>query len=79
MDSATFVITFNNSLNNLSEGDQLIIAIERKCLTLYQLDGEDVVLRDFDSVSLEKKLTVIEMKHVQYMSRNYVLIFCNER
>lgn len=46
------MITFNNAVSNLSEGDQILIAIERNCLTLYEIDGSDVLLRDFDSVSL---------------------------
>lgn len=73
------MITFNVAGSNSNEGDQLLVAIERKCLTLYEVEGSDVLLKDFDSVSLEKRLTVIEMKHVQYLSRSYVLIFCIER
>ena len=46
------MITFNIGGTNSSDGDQVLVAIERKCLTLYQIEGDEVLLRDFDSVSL---------------------------
>ena len=54
-----------------------MVTIERKCLTLYQIDHDDIQLKDFDSVSLEKKLVVIEMKYIQHEGKHYVLIFGN--
>ena len=53
------------------------MTIERKFLTLYQIDNEEIQLKDFDSVSLEKKLIVVEMKHIQYEGKHYVIIFGN--
>lgn len=48
-------------------------------MTLYQIDNEEIHLKDFDSVSLEKKLNVVEMKHICYQRKNYLLIFGNEK
>jgi hypothetical protein len=77
LDSPTFVLTFNTSETNSNEGEQIMVTIERKCLTLYQIDHDDIQLKDFDSVSLEKKLVVIEMKYIQHEGKHYVLIFGN--
>ncbi len=55
----------------------MIVAVEKKCLTLYQLDGLELQLKDFDSVSLGKKFTCVEIKHFYYNNTNYLLVFGN--
>ncbi len=58
---------------------ELVVAIEKKTVSLYQIDNERLILKDFDCINLGKKFSCVEMSHVCYKKRNYVLIFGNER
>lgn len=55
----------------------MIIAVEKKCLTLYHLDGIQIHLKDFDTVSLGKKFIIVDIKHINYNNTNYILVFGN--
>lgn len=68
LDSPKFVITLPNDY---------ILAIERKFISLYEADGHEIDLKDYDSVGIGRKTTVCEVKHVNYRNRDYVLIFGN--
>lgn len=56
-----------------------LLAIERKCISLYQIDGMNIDLKDYDSVGLGKKMTVAEVKPFVYDTTTYVAIFVNEK
>lgn len=70
LDRPSKVIIINN---------QLVAAVERKCITLYHIHDEHLMLKDFDSVGIGNKLIVVELCHVCYKNRDYLLVFGNER
>ena len=56
-----------------------MVAIEKKCITLYRIHNEHLVIKDFDSVGIGNQFIVIELQHLKYKNKDYLLIFGNEK
>ena len=70
LDSPKFVITLPNDY---------ILAVQRKCISLYETDGHEIDLKDYDSAGISKKTTLVEVKHVHFNGKDYVMIFGNDK
>lgn len=57
----------------------LLVAIERKCLTLYQIDDDIVRLKDYDLTQIGGKFSCIDLVYVSYCGCDYLLTFGNEK
>ena len=56
------------------------MTIERKYINLYEVDENlDLSLKDFDSSGIGKKFSFVDMKHLTYKNKNYVIIFGNSK
>lgn len=55
----------------------MLVAIEKKSITLYHIHDEHLMLKDFDSVGIGSKLVLCELTYVNYKARNYLLVFGN--
>jgi hypothetical protein len=70
LDDPKFVIALPN---------EYILAIERKCISLYESDGHEINIKDYDSSGIGKKTTLVEVKHVNFNAKDYILIFGNDK
>ena len=70
LDKPSKVIVINN---------KYLLAIEKKCITLYRIHEEHIITKDFNSVGIENHFIVVELQHLKYKNKDYVLIFGNEK
>ena len=60
--------------------NDFIMTIERKYINLYEIDENlDLSLKDFDSSGIGKKFSFVDMKHLMYKNKHYVIIFGNSK
>lgn len=55
------------------------MAVEKKCITLYRIHDENLILKDFDSVGIGNKMVLVELQHLKYKGKDYLLVFGNEK
>ena len=60
-------------------GDKLLAAIEGRSVTLYCIHEGRLMLKDFDSVGMGNRMVVVELTHLRYKGKEYLLIFGNEK
>lgn len=56
---------------------KLLIAVEKKCITLYRIHNESLIIKDFDSVGIGNNLILTELQHLKYKGKDYLLLFGN--
>ena len=59
--------------------DKWMAAIEGRSVTLYCIHEQHLMLKDFDSVGMGNRLVVVELSHLSYKGRDYLLVFGNEK
>ena len=59
--------------------NRFLVAVEKKCITLSRIHNEHLIIKDFDSIGIGSQLVVVELQHLKYKDRDYLLIFGNEK
>ena len=54
-----------------------MVAIEKICITLYRIHNEHLIIKDFDSVGIGSQFIVVELQHLKYKNKDYLLVFGN--
>ena len=54
-------------------------AVEGRSVTLYCIHELNLILKDFDSVTMGNRLMIVEISHLCYKDRDYLLVFGNEK
>lgn len=56
-----------------------LVAVEKKCVSLYSLQGTHLVVKDYDSIGVGNRMVIVDAQHVQYKDRDFILFFGNEK
>jgi hypothetical protein len=56
-----------------------LIAVEKKCITVYRIHNEHLIIKDFDSIGIGSKLLLTDLQHLKYKGKDYLLVFGNEK
>ena len=59
-------------MNNLH-----VVAVEKKCITLYKIQGEQLMVKDFDAIGIGNRLILVDIYHINYKKKDYLLVFGN--
>ncbi len=59
--------------------NQLLLTVERKYLSLYEINNLKISLKDFDCSSLAKNINFIELKSVEFKQKLYAIVFASEK
>jgi len=55
----------------------MLVIVEKKTITLYHIHDEHLMLKDFDSVGIGSNFLLVELSHLKYKGKDYLLIFGN--
>lgn len=55
------------------------MAVEKKCIILYRIHNESLIIKDFDSIGIGNKMILTDLQHLKYKSKDYLLVFGNEK
>lgn len=70
MDQPNKILVINNSH---------VVAVEKKCITLYKIQGDQLMVKDFDAIGIGNRLILVDIYHITYKKKDYLLVFGNEK
>jgi hypothetical protein len=59
--------------------NKMIVAVEKKCVSLYSIQGDHFLVKDFDAIGIGNRIVLVDTQHVVYKGRDFVLFFGNEK